>query len=89
MKKTLTNTTVRYIKGLNQFSVSKGKGTGRQIACFSTMDTAMNFDKEFKNLERKPIVQKSTGDSGSAYFYVGTYKMFDINHPFYNDFLIS
>lgn len=89
MKKTLTNTTVRYIKGLNRFSVSKGKGTGRQIASFSTMDAAEEFDRQFKNLELKAIVQKSTGEKGAAYFYVGTYKMFNINHPFYNDFLIS
>ena len=89
MKKvTLTNTTVRYTSKANNFSVSKGKGNGRQIASFTTMDEAIKFDNDFNKLDYKNIIQKSTGKKGGVYFYIGTSKMFDKNHPFYGDFKI-
>lgn len=87
MKTILTNTTV--VNKGNLFMCFKGKGKGSQIAQFLTIDEATKFDSDFKNLEYKLIIQKSTGKKGGAYFYKNTDTMFDKKHPFYNDFKIA
>lgn len=86
-KVTLKNTTVTFIKG-DYFSVAKGKGTGSQIAMFSSMEKCIEFDDNIKNTEYKKIEQVSTGKKGGALFYKGTEKMFDSVHPFAGNFII-
>ena len=89
MKATLKNTTVKFNNKRNSFMVFKGKGTGRQIAGFPTMEEAVLFDENLFNLEGKHIERLSNNDKGFAYFFKGTSIMFDKNHPFFNDFKLA
>jgi hypothetical protein len=88
MKAILKNTTVRYTSKKDYFTVFKGKGNGRQIAGFKTMEQAISFDENFMNIEYRFIKQASTGEMGGAHFYKGTNILFDNNHPFFNDFTV-
>lgn len=85
----LKNIVVRYDVNGDRFNIFAGKGHGQQIASVSNMETVQKFDRDFKDLIYKHIIQKSTGKYGGAYFYRGTDKMVDENHPFFNDFEFS
>ena len=82
-KITLNNTTVRkYIdtKGVLQYLIFKGKGTGSQIAMTSDFSEVESFDMNFNNLVYKTIYSNEDGTMGGAYFLND--KILFKSHPF-------
>jgi len=83
LKVQLSNITVKkYIdsKGVLQYLVHKGKGTGTSIYMTTSWDEVVMFNDNFKNLEYKTIYSDKDNRKGGAWFLNG--EIFSNEHPF-------